>query len=115
MVKIVIFDDEKIIVEYVEKLIKEFMRQDVKIYKYTEFQKLRKDLKRGLIWELDILYIDIKINKLNGITIAKRMQEYNPKLKVVYMTAYSEYSEEIFRTTPTYLLLKPIKKEKYLI
>ena len=112
MVKIVIFDDEKIIVEYVEKLIKEFMRQDVKIYKYTEFQKLRKDLKRGLIWELDILYIDIKINKLNGITIAKRMQEYNPKLKVVYMTAYSEYSEEIFRTTPTYLLLKPIKKEK---
>ena len=41
------------------------------------------------------------------------MQKYNPNLKVIYMTAYSEYSEEIFRTSPTYLLLKPIKEEKF--
>ena len=28
------------------------------------------------------------------------------------MTAYSQYSEAIFKTKPTYLLLKPIKKEQ---
>lgn len=28
------------------------------------------------------------------------------------MKAYSQYSEAIFKTKPTYLLLKPIKKEQ---
>ena len=112
MLKIAIFDDEEVIVQYLESLIREFVEEDVRIYKYTEIQNLRKDLKKGLLQELDILYIDIKINRSNGITVAKTMQENNPNLRVVYVTAYSEYSEEIFRTTPTYLLLKPIKKEK---
>lgn len=112
MLKIAIFDDEEVIVDYIESLIREGAEQDVRIYKYTETQSLRKDLKKGLLQELDILYIDIKINRVNGITIAKTMQEQNPNLRIVYVTAYSEYSEDIFRTTPTYLLLKPIKKEK---
>lgn len=112
VVKIVIFDDEKIIVNYVEELIRKYIKQDVRIYKYTDIQKFKKDFRKGILEELDILYIDIKIDKINGITIAKKLQEDNPRLKIVYMTAYSEYSEEIFRTNPTYLLLKPIKKEK---
>lgn len=112
MLKIAIFDDEEVIVDYIESLIREGIEQDVRIYKYTEPQTLRRDFKKGLLQELDILYIDIKINRVNGITIAKTMQEQNPNLRIVYVTAYSEYSEDIFMTTPTYLLLKPIKKEK---
>lgn len=112
VVKIAIFDDEKVIVDYVEELLRKYIKQEVRIYKYTDIQKFRKDFRKGILEELDILYIDIKIDKSNGITIAKKLQEDNPRLKIVYMTAYSEYSEEIFRTNPTYLLLKPIKKEK---
>ena len=90
MLKIAIFDDEEVIVQYLESLIREFVEEDVRIYKYTEIQNLRKDLKKGLLQELDILYIDIKINRSNGITVAKTMQENNPNLRVVYVTAYSE-------------------------
>ena len=106
LLKIAIFDDEEVIVDYIESLIREGIEQDVRIYKYTEPQTLRRDFKKGLLQELDILYIDIKINRVNGITIAKTMQEQNPNLRIVYVTAYSEYSEDIFMTTPTYLLLK---------
>lgn len=58
------------------------------------------------------LCIDIKIDLLNGIEIAKKIQQENPKIKIIYMKAYSQYSEAIFKTKPTYLLLKPIKKEQ---
>ena len=58
MLKIAIFDDEEVIVQYLESLIREFVEEDVRIYKYTEIQNLRKDLKKGLLQELDILYID---------------------------------------------------------
>ena len=62
--------------------------------------------------KINAIYIDIKIDLLNGIEIAKKIQQENPKIKIIYMTAYSQYSEAIFKTKPTYLLLKPIKKEQ---
>lgn len=113
MCKIAIFDDEKIIVDYVEKLIKKYMTKNIRIYKYIELSNLKEDIKRGELEDLDILYIDIKIDKVNGITIAEKMQKSNPNLRVIFMTAYTECSEEIFRVIPTYLLLKPIKEEKF--
>ncbi len=111
MLKIAIFDDEEIIVKYVEKIIKQYLKENVKIYKYTTIKDIKKDYKNGIFQEIDIMYIDIKISKTNGIAVAEKMQIENPKLKVIYMTAFSQYSEEIFRTKPTYLLLKPIKRE----
>lgn len=111
MLKIAIFDDERIIVDYVEKIIKNYLKENIKIYKYTKITEIEKDYKKGIFQEIDIIYIDIKINQTNGIEVAEKMQAENPNLEVIYMTAFSQYSEEIFRTKPTYLLLKPIKKE----
>jgi len=112
MLKIAICDDEEIIVQYVEKIIQEMMKENIKIYKYTKAEKIELDNAKGILEDLDVLYIDIKMNQTNGIEVAKKMQISNPKLKIIYMTAYSQYSEEIFQTRPSYLLLKPIKKEK---
>lgn len=115
MLKIAICDDEGIIVEYIERLILENIKvkESAKIYKYTEPQKIQYDIKNRILQDIDILYIDIKIKGVNGIEIAEQMQRENPKLKIIYMTAYCQYSEEIFRTRPTYLLLKPIKQTKF--
>ena len=92
MCKIAIFDDEKIIVDYVEKLIKKYMTKNIRIYKYIELSNLKEDIKRGELEDLDILYIDIKIDKVNGITIAEKMQKYNPNLKVIYMKSIRQYT-----------------------
>lgn len=115
MLKIAICDDEGIIVEYIERLILENIKvkESAKIYKYTEPQKIQYDIENRILQDIDILYIDIKIKGVNGIEIAEQMQRENPKLKIIYMTAYCQYSEEIFRTRPTYLLLKPIKQTKF--
>ena len=83
------------------------------VYKYTDGKKLKEDNKKEKLKDINILFIDIKINENNGIEIAKIMQKENQDLKIIYMTAYSQYSEEIFQTTPTYLLLKPLKKDKF--
>ena len=103
MLGIAVFDDEKIIVDYVGELIKENLDVNAKIYKYTKLEEFKGDCKKGILQKINAIYIDIKIDLLNGIEIAK---------KIIYMTAYSQYSEAIFKTKPTYLLLKPIKKEQ---
>lgn len=112
MLGIAVFDDEKIIVDYVGELIKENLDVNSKIYKYTKLEEFKGDCKKGILQKINAIYIDIKIDLLNGIEIAKKIQQENPKIKIIYMTAYSQYSEAIFKTKPTYLLLKPIKKEQ---
>ena len=112
MLGIAVFDDEKIIVDYVGELIKENLDVNAKIYKYTKLEEFKGDCKKGILQKINAIYIDIKIDSLNGIEIAQRIQQENPKIKIIYMTAYSQYSEAIFKTKPTYLLLKPIKKEQ---
>ena len=112
MLGIAVFDDEKIIVEYVGELIKENLDDNAKIYKYTKLEEFKGDCKKGILQKINAIYIDIKIDSLNGIQIAQKIQQENPKIKIIYMTAYSQYSEAIFKTKPTYLLLKPIKKEQ---
>ena len=112
MLGIAVFDDEKIIVEYVGELIKENLDVNAKIYKYTKLEEFKGDCKKGILQKINAIYIDIKIDSLNGIEIAQKIQQENPKIKIIYMTAYSQYSEAIFKTKPTYLLLKPIKKEQ---
>lgn len=112
MLGIAVFDDEKIIVDYVGELIKENLDINAKIYKYTKLEEFKGDCKKGILQKINAIYIDIKIDSLNGIEIAQKIQQENPKIKIIYMTAYSQYSEAIFKTKPTYLLLKPIKKEQ---
>ena len=112
MLGIAVFDDEKIIVDYVGVLIKENLDVNAKIYKYTKLEEFKGDCKKGILQKINAIYIDIKIDSLNGIEIAQKIQQENPKIKIIYMTAYSQYSEAIFKTKPTYLLLKPIKKEQ---
>lgn len=112
MLGIAVFDDEKIIVDYVGELIKENLDVNAKIYKYTKLEEFKGDCKKGILQKINAIYIDIKIDLLNGIEIAQKIQQENPKIKIIYMTAYSQYSEAIFKTKPTYLLLKPIKKEQ---
>lgn len=112
MLGIAVFDDEKIIVDYVGELIKENLDVNAKIYKYTKLEEFKGDCKKGILQKINAIYIDIKIDSLNGIEIAQKIQQENPKIKIIYMTAYSQYSESIFKTKPTYLLLKPIKKEQ---
>ena len=112
MLGIAVFDDEKIIVDYVGELIKENLDVNAKIYKYTKLEEFKGDCKKGILQKINAIYLDIKIDSLNGIEIAQKIQQENPKIKIIYMTAYSQYSEAIFKTKPTYLLLKPIKKEQ---
>ncbi len=51
MVKIAIFDDERVIVDYIEELIRKYIKQDVRIYKYIDIQKFKKDFKKGVLQE----------------------------------------------------------------
>lgn len=61
--------------------------------------------------EIDILFLDINMPKLSGISLLKVMQK---KPAVIITTAYPEYAIEGFELSVTDYLLKPFSLERFI-
>lgn len=60
---------------------------------------------------IDILFLDINMPKLSGLSLLKTMQQ---KPEVIITTAYPEYAIEGFELAVTDYLLKPFSLERFL-
>jgi two-component system LytT family response regulator len=60
---------------------------------------------------IDILFLDINMPKLSGLSLLKTMQQ---KPNVIITTAYPEYAVEGFELSVTDYLLKPFSLERFL-
>lgn len=61
----------------------------------------------------DILIIDIDLMESDGtdsggIKIAEQLKQTNPDLQVIFVSAFHEYAQDIFKVDPVYYLQKPV-------
>ena len=59
----------------------------------------------------DIAFLDIKMWGMNGLAVAKELKNFNPKINIVFVTAYSEYALEALKLYPSGYILKTVTKE----
>lgn len=59
----------------------------------------------------DIAFLDIEMTDLNGITLGKMLKEINPRINLIYVTAYSNYGMEAFGLHASGYILKPVTAE----
>lgn len=62
----------------------------------------------------DVLVMDIRLEKNNGIETVKLLQRLYPKIKVIYITGFVKFATAIFETEPSGFLLKPINDTEFL-
>ena len=55
----------------------------------------------------DLLFIDIHLGDMEGTTVASLARKINPKAKIVFATAYSEYAVRAFELQIDDYILKP--------
>lgn len=60
----------------------------------------------------DILLLDIQMNKLNGIELAKLIREKDNYIQIIFITAISDYMQEGYDVDAINYLIKPIDEEK---
>ena len=60
---------------------------------------------------VDIAFVDIAMGKTSGLDLCEQMIEINPKLNVVFLTAYPQYSLQSWDTHACGFLLKPLMPE----
>ena len=109
MINIAICDDEINIINKTKKLIQDYDKEDIDIYVYESGEELINSNK-----EFHIIFLDIDMKGLDGIETAKKIREYDKKVKIIYVTNYTDYTYSAFSVHAFGYLVKPLnKKELY--
>lgn len=110
-IKIAICEDEKIQSEQLKSSILKWKldrKIDVNIDIYSSAESyLFADIK-----DYDLLILDIQMNEIDGITLAKKIRETNSIVKIVFITGISDFIGEGYEVEALHYLLKPVNQEK---
>ena len=113
MINIGICDDDEVIVNDLEKLIKNCgLPEKFAITKYKSGEMLLDTMKKDN-YKCDILFMDIELeDEKIGTNIAVMLKQQNPDMLVIYISAYNNYYEVMVQAEPFRFLSKPVTGDK---
>lgn len=109
MITVGICDDEIDIVNEISEIIEKYFdhKYEYEIYKYVSSEEiLRQNIR------FDILFLDIEIDEINGIDIAKTLRKRYLETKIIFITNYSNFTTSAFQVHAFQYLLKPIQSNE---
>ena len=59
----------------------------------------------------DVAFLDIHMRGMDGLTLAKKIKELNPKCNLIFVTGYSEYTGDAFSMHASGYIIKPVSAE----
>ena len=102
--KTIIVDDEDKALERMSKLCN---RSDM-IEVIGVFTKPLDAITFAQTHEVDLAFLDIEMPNMSGLELAEILQENQPKMDVVFVTAFDKYALDAFQVNAVGYLLKPI-------
>lgn len=108
MLKIIIADDDSSVRVLLKKVLSEIPGVS-EIYEANDGKQLLK-----LVYDHypDVIFLDIEMPEINGIEAAKEIFDFNPKLWLIFATAYDCYSREAFEVYAFDYLIKPFNLQR---
>ena len=61
---------------------------------------------------IDIAFLDIQMPVLNGFQVAKKLKAVNPKVNVIFVTAYDDYALDAYKMHASGYITKPVNENK---
>jgi DNA-binding LytR/AlgR family response regulator len=61
---------------------------------------------------VDLLFLDIQMEELDGVALAEKIRETVDQLKIVFITGMTERIDEGYRVSASDFLIKPVKKDQ---
>ena len=106
--RILALDDEKIALEGLVKSI----REAEPTAEVLGFKKASEAMEYFQHNPCDIVFLDIQMRSVNGVTLAKEMKLLHPQVNIIFATGYSDYLEAAFAMHASGYLIKPITTKK---
>ncbi|MCI5573706.1 MAG: response regulator [Faecalibacterium prausnitzii] len=112
MIRLLIADDEQLEREaLVDMVNRRFMEQEVVLH---VAENGRKAADTAILWEADLILMDIEMPGMNGLDAARAVMSQRPDCRVIFVTAYSlfQYAHEAVHLGACDYLLKPVDPDE---
>ena len=108
MIKVMLIDDEPEIRKLLHKMVEKQADYQV-VSESGDFAGAMADFAR---YKPDVVFMDIDLNGESGLECARVLTELDPKLKIIFATAHSEYMANAFEIYAFDYLVKPFNMER---
>lgn len=110
---IAICDDSMADLDYISSLVTDWSRKScntVNIRTFPSAEAFLFDYAENKRY--DILLLDIEMNGMDGVSLAKKVRKNNESIQIVFITGYSDYISEGYEVSALHYLMKPVHDEK---
>ena len=107
--RILMVDDEDLQLLRLENTVKKVITDDSEFLSYNNPVKAFEENKDK---KIDIAFLDIEMPVLNGVQLAKKLKAINPKINIIFVTAYNDYAIEAYRMHVSGYVMKPVNEER---
>lgn len=97
-----------LLASYVERYRSQF-GEEIQLLAYSTGEKLLKNY----MLDLDLIFLEIPLWKVNGLKIAEHLKQQDPQVRVVFLTTVLSYVLEAFEVGASNYLLKPLSYSKF--
>ncbi len=104
---IIMVDDNKVILSYYLQILEEVVPNAI----IAGFNLPQEAIEHAKANQVDLAILDIELGTASGLDLCHALLEINPYTKVVYLTAYPDYSLDAWDTDACGFIVKPLTPE----
>ena len=104
---VIMVDDNEIILDDGVSILKEVM-PNVAVTGFIGVQDAVEYAKKN---QIVLAVLDIELGTINGLELCRTLHEIDPRTNIVFLTAFSDYSLDAWKTDAVGFLLKPLTPE----
>ena len=105
--RIMCVDDEPLMLQMLELAVRE-AKPDADIETFDEPEDLLEAAKKD---GCDVAFLDIHMGGMTGVELAKELKAVNPKMNIIFVTGFSEYTGDAMRLRASGYIMKPVTTE----
>ena len=106
--RILCVDDERLALQMLEQSIQK-AKPDAEVLAFKFQDELIDEAAQN---GCDVAFLDIHMRGMNGVEVAKKLKEINPRMNIIFVTGFSEYAGDAMRLHASGYIMKPVTKEK---
>ncbi len=112
MLSIAIIDDIKQCALDMEAfLLQAIDMSECNVEKYDNEYTFLENIENGV--KYDIVFLDIVLNNMNGIDVAKKINMQLPYTNIIFVSANEDYFKDVYGAKHCYFLTKPLEMERF--
>ena len=104
---IIMVDDNKVILSYYLQILEEVVPNAM----IAGFNLPQEAIEHAKANQIDLAILDIELGTASGLDLCHALLEINPYTKVIYLTAYPDYSLDAWDTDASGFMVKPLTPE----